>query len=133
MGFPGARNNGRPMSENTLAVAMRTIGIPKDTMSVHGFRAMARTLLDEELGFPPHLIEHQLAHRVSDPLGTAYNRTKHLFSFIKRLFQSVPLSSSSAQAQRVAGSGESVSETLRVVLGGCWMSSDTVSLDDQVR
>ena len=76
--FPGARNNGRPMSENTLAVAMRTIGIPKDTMSVHGFRAMARTCLDEQLQFPPHLIEHQLAHTVKDPLGRAYNRTTHL-------------------------------------------------------
>ncbi len=76
--FPGARNNGRPMSENTLAVAMRTIGIPKDTMSVHGFRAMARTCLDEQLGVAPHLIEHQLAHTVKDPLGRAYNRTTHL-------------------------------------------------------
>jgi integrase len=76
--FPGARNNGRPMSENTLAVAMRTIGIPKDTMSVHGFRAMARTCLDEQLGVAPHLIEHQLAHTVRDPLGRAYNRTTHL-------------------------------------------------------
>ena len=76
--FPGARNNGRPMSENTLAVAMRTIGIPKDTMSVHGFRAMARTCLDEQLHFPPHLVEHQLAHQVRDPLGRSYNRTQHL-------------------------------------------------------
>ena len=76
--FPGERNNQRPMSENTLAVAMRTIGIPKDTMSVHGFRAMARTCLDEQLGVAPHLIEHQLAHTVKDPLGRAYNRTTHL-------------------------------------------------------
>ena len=75
--FPGQRNNGRPMSENTLAVAMRTIGIPKEEMSVHGFRAMARTCLDERLHFPPHLIEHQLAHRVPG-LGTAYNRTQHI-------------------------------------------------------
>ena len=66
------------MSENTLAVAMRTIGIPKDTMSVHGFRAMARTCLDEQLGVAPHLVEHQLAHTVKDPLGRAYNRTTHL-------------------------------------------------------
>ena len=75
--FPGTRHNGRPMSENTLAVAMRTIGIPKEEMSVHGFRAMARTCLDERLHFPPHLIEHQLAHRVPG-LETAYNRTQHL-------------------------------------------------------
>ena len=75
--FPGPRN-GRPMSENALAAAMRTMDIPKDTMSVHGFRAMARTCLDEQLHFPPHLIEHQLAHTVRDPLGRAYNRTTHL-------------------------------------------------------
>ena len=76
--FPGQRHNGRVMSENTLAVAMRTIGIPKEKMSVHGFRVMARTCLDEQLHFPPHLIEHQLAHRVRDPLGRTYNRTQHL-------------------------------------------------------
>jgi integrase len=45
---------------------------------MHGFRAMARTLLAEELHFPPEIIEHQLAHRVPDALGTAYNRTKFL-------------------------------------------------------
>ena len=76
--FPGTRNNGRPMSENTLGVALRTIGVPKEEMSVHGFRAMARMCLDEQLGFPPHLIEHQLAHQVRDPLGRSYNRTQHL-------------------------------------------------------
>ena len=76
--FPGTRNNGRPMSENTLGVALRTIGVPKEEMSVHGFRAMARTCLDEQLGFPPHLIEHQLAHAMKDPLGRSYNRTTHL-------------------------------------------------------
>jgi len=47
-------------------------------MSVHGFRAMARTCLDEQLGVAPHLVEHQLAHIVKDPLGRAYNRTTHL-------------------------------------------------------
>ena len=76
--FPGARNNERAMSENTLAVAMRTMDIPKEQMSVHGCRAVARTCLDEQLGFPPHLIEHQLGHAVHDPLGRSYNRTTHL-------------------------------------------------------
>ena len=76
--FPGERNNGRPMSENTLAVAMRTIGVAHGTHTIHGWRATARTLLDEQLGFPPHLIEHQLAHQVRDPLGRSYNRTTHL-------------------------------------------------------
>lgn len=47
-------------------------------MTAHGFRAMARTLLDEMLGFRPDFIEHQLAHAVRDPLGRAYNRTTHL-------------------------------------------------------
>ena len=54
------------------------MGIAKEEMSGHGFRAMARTRLDEGLGFPPHIIEHQLAHTVKDPLGRAYNRTAHL-------------------------------------------------------
>ena len=76
--FPGPRNNGRPMSENALAGAMRALDIPKEKMSVHGFRAMARTCLDEQLHFPPPVIEHQLAHRVADSLGAAYNRTQHL-------------------------------------------------------
>ena len=66
------------MSENTLAVAMRTIGIPKEKMSIHGWRSTGRTNLDEELHFPPHLIEYQLGHTVRDPLGRAYNRTTHL-------------------------------------------------------
>jgi len=47
-------------------------------MSGHGFRAMARTILDEVLGFRPDYIEHQLAHAVRDPNGRAYNRTVHL-------------------------------------------------------
>ena len=76
--FPGARGNGRPMSENAVLAAMRRMGIEKETMSGHGFRAMARTILDEELGFPPHLIEHQLSHVVKGPLGRTYNRTTHL-------------------------------------------------------
>ena len=76
--FPGARNNGRPMSENAILAAMRTMGIPKDTMCGHGFRAMAYTVLEEQLGFPQHLIDHQLAHAVKNTLGRAYNRTTHL-------------------------------------------------------
>jgi len=57
---------------------MRRMGIEKDEMSGHGFRAMARTILDEVLGFRPDFIEHQLAHAVRDPNGRAYNRTAHL-------------------------------------------------------
>ncbi len=76
--FPGGRSPLKAMSENAVLAAMRDLGITADTMSGHGFRAMARTMLDEVLGFPPHIIEQQLAHAVRDPLGRAYNRTAHL-------------------------------------------------------
>ena len=76
--FPSARTSARPMSDNAILAAMRRLGIAKDEMSGHGFRAMARTILDEVLGFRPDLIEHQLAHAVRDPNGRAYNRTAHL-------------------------------------------------------
>jgi len=76
--FPGARTNDRPMSDNAILAAMRRMGIGKDEMSGHGFRAMARTILDEVLGVRPDLIEHQLAHAVKDANGRAYNRTAHL-------------------------------------------------------
>lgn len=75
--FHGTRY-GRPMSDNAILSAMRRLGIGKDEMSGHGFRAMARTILDEVLGVRPDLIEHQLAHAVKDPNGRAYNRTAHL-------------------------------------------------------
>ena len=76
--FPGSRSQQRPMSDNAILAAMRRMGIGKEEMTGHGFRAVARTILDEVLGFPAHLIEHQLAHAVRDPLGRAYNRTSHL-------------------------------------------------------
>jgi integrase len=76
--FSSARSSQRPMSDNAILAAMRRMGIAKDEMSGHGFRAMARTILDEELGFRPDFIEHQLAHAVRDPNGRAYNRTAHL-------------------------------------------------------
>lgn len=76
--FPSLRGAKRPMSENAITVALRTIGFDGSTMTGHGFRAMARTILDEVLGFRPDFIEHQLAHAVRDPNGRAYNRTAHL-------------------------------------------------------
>jgi integrase len=76
--FPSVRGRSRPMSENTINAALRTMGFDGDTMTGHGFRAMARTVLDEVLGFRADYIEHQLAHAVRDPLGRAYNRTQHL-------------------------------------------------------
>ncbi len=66
------------MSDNTILAAMRRMGIGKEEMSGHGFRAMARTILDEVLGVRPDFIEHQRAHAVRDPNGRAYNRTAHL-------------------------------------------------------
>ena len=66
------------MSDNTLLSALRRMNIPKEEMTIHGFRASARTLLHEELNIDPNIIEHQLAHDVPDVLGKAYNRTKFL-------------------------------------------------------
>lgn len=76
--FPSARTTDRPMSDNAVLAAMRRMGISKEEMSGHGFRAMARTILDEVLGVRVDFIEHQLAHAVKDPNGRAYNRTAHL-------------------------------------------------------
>jgi integrase len=78
--FPNARHSNRelPMSRGTLWSAFRALDIPKERMTMHGFRAMARTILDEVLGFRPDFIEHQLAHAVRDPNGRAYNRTAFL-------------------------------------------------------
>jgi integrase len=70
--------HGRPMSENTINAALRTMGYDGDTMVSHGFRAMARTIIDEVLGERVDLVEHQLAHAVNDVNGRAYNRTTHL-------------------------------------------------------
>lgn len=76
--FPSERSSQRPMSENAILVALRIMGYPKEEMSGHGFRAMARTILDEVLQVRPDFIEHQLAHAVRDPNGRAYNRTAHI-------------------------------------------------------
>ena len=76
--FPSTRSHTRPMSDNTVNAALRYLGYDRDTMTGHGFRAMARTILDEVLHVRPDYIEHQLAHAVRDPLGRAYNRTSHL-------------------------------------------------------
>lgn len=75
--FPSLRSKAC-MSENTINAALRGMGYSKEVMTGHGFRAMARTILDEVLGERVDLIEHQLAHTVKDALGRAYNRTSHL-------------------------------------------------------
>ncbi len=76
--FPSGRSFARPMSNNAINAALRRMGYSKDEMTGHGFRAMARTILDEILHVRPDFIEHQLAHAVRDPNGRAYNRTAHL-------------------------------------------------------
>jgi integrase len=76
--FPSARTGERPMSDAAVNAALRRMGIAKEEMTGHGFRAMARTILDEVLNYRPDIIEHQLAHQVKDPNGRAYNRTAHL-------------------------------------------------------
>jgi integrase len=76
--FPSLRTEHACMSENTVNAALRAMGFSKEVMTAHGFRATARTILDEVLNERVDLIEHQLAHRVIDPNGRAYNRTAHL-------------------------------------------------------
>jgi integrase len=77
--FPGERSPlTRPISTDTLRQALRSLGVPKEEATTHGFRATARTLLEEVLAVPVDLIEHQVGHTVRDPLGRAYNRTTHL-------------------------------------------------------
>ncbi|CAH2031723.1 tyrosine-type recombinase/integrase [Trichlorobacter ammonificans] len=76
--FPCHRSPLRPMTNNAVNAALRRMGYTSDEMTGHGFRAMARTILDEVLQVRPDYIEHQLAHAVKDPNGRAYNRTAHL-------------------------------------------------------
>ena len=72
--FPGLRSASRPMSDATLTNALRRMGYSQEELHVHGFRAMARTLIRQELGFDEEPIERQLGHAVKGPLGAAYNR-----------------------------------------------------------
>ena len=77
--FMGGHSPLRPMSEAAVNAALKRMGYDTQTqITGHGFRAMARTILHERLGIDPHIIEHQLAHKVPDTLGAAYNRTKFI-------------------------------------------------------
>jgi integrase len=76
--FPSIRTGKQCISDNAINAALRGMGYTKDIMTGHGFRAMARTIMDEVLGERVDLIEHQLAHIVKDVNGRAYNRTAHL-------------------------------------------------------
>lgn len=75
--FPGERSPLRPMSENTINAALRRLGFDKDTMTGHGFRAMASTRLNE-MGWASEVIERQLAHKERNKVRAAYNRAQHL-------------------------------------------------------
>ena len=74
--FRGERHHDRAMSENTVNAALRAMGFSADEVTGHGFRATARTMLHERLGYSPDVIVAQLAHTVRDSLGRAYNRTE---------------------------------------------------------
>lgn len=76
--FPSIRSVMKPVSNNTFNAAFRRMGYDQKTVTAHGFRATARTILDEVLQQRVDLIEHQLGHTVKDALGRAYNRTSHL-------------------------------------------------------
>lgn len=77
--FPGGRTHERPMSENAINAALRNMGYDTQTeITGHGFRAIAQTLGEQELGLDPKHIERQLAHSVANPLGTAYERAQFL-------------------------------------------------------
>lgn len=73
--FPGLRGKDRPMSDATLTNALRRMGYDKDELQIHGLRAMARTMIRQELGFDAEYIERQMSHSVKGPLGSAYDRT----------------------------------------------------------
>lgn len=76
--FPSLHTSQRPMSENTVRVALRRMGYDNDTMTPHGFRAMARTLLVERTSVQPDVIEAQFAHAKKGPLGAAYDRAEFM-------------------------------------------------------
>lgn len=65
------------MSNNTVTTALRRLGYTKDEMTGHGFRSMASTLLNEQ-GFPPDVIELQLAHAERNKVRAAYNKARRL-------------------------------------------------------
>lgn len=75
--FPGNRTNGEPMSENTVNAALRRLGYSRATLTAHGFRGMASTML-HEIGWPSDVIERQLAHAERNSVKAAYNHAEHL-------------------------------------------------------
>lgn len=77
--FPGLRTGERPISDNTVNAALRRMGYSNEEMTAHGFRATARTLMIERMpGISADVIEAQLAHGKSGPLGMAYDRAEFM-------------------------------------------------------
>lgn len=76
--FPSLLTGEKAMSENTIRAALRRLGYSNDEMTPHGFRAMARTIMVERLNMHPDVIEAQLAHGKSGPLGAAYDRAQFM-------------------------------------------------------
>ena len=77
--FQGGHDPKKPMSAAAINAALKRMGYDtQKDITAHGFRAMARTILHERLNIDPYIIEHQLAHKVPDALGSAYNRTKFI-------------------------------------------------------
>lgn len=76
--FVSMRNSNKVISDSTINKRLKMYGFENGETTGHGFRATARTLLDEVLKFPIERIEQQLAHQVRDMHGRAYNRTKYL-------------------------------------------------------
>ena len=75
--FPSLRTRDRPMSNNTINAALRRLGYTSQEQTGHGFRTMASTLLNEQ-GFPPDVIELQLAHSDRNKVRAAYNKAQRL-------------------------------------------------------
>ena len=75
--FPSLLTRDRPMSENTINAALRRLGYDGNEHTGHGFRSMASTLLNEQ-GFPPDVIELQLAHAERNRVRAAYNKAQRL-------------------------------------------------------
>ncbi|MGA2350431.1 MAG: integrase arm-type DNA-binding domain-containing protein [Terracidiphilus sp.] len=76
--FPGQRSIEKPMSDGAVREALKTIGYPGTIHTGHGFRAMARTMIVDELKIQEHLIEHELGHIQRFPNGRAYDRASYL-------------------------------------------------------
>jgi len=84
--FPSMRTGERPMSDNTINAALRRMGYSTDDMTAHGFRAMARTIMAEHMpGVTPDVLEAQLAHGKSGPLGMAYDRAEFMAARVKMM------------------------------------------------